>query len=127
MKSKTLIVLFLVTLLSCTYSGNRSSVDQGRLTGRYVYQPDKGDTLDVHADGTYVNYTWLKGKKLMNTGGWRYDSINGRIRFENFSFLGDKISRGFWATQVVEKENGIQLLHTPSDLSGYFLRIDSIR
>jgi hypothetical protein len=127
MKSKTITLLLSITLVSCTYSDNGDSVDQDRLTGRYVYQPDKGDTLDVHASGTYDNYTWLEGKKLTNTGAWRYDSIKGRIVFENFSFLGDKVSRGFWDTKVVEKENGIQLLHTPSDLSGYFLRIDSIR
>jgi hypothetical protein len=91
MKSKTFLFVLLTILVSCTYSDNGDIIDKKRLTGRYVYQANNQDTIDVNSDGTYSNYTWWDGKKLTNAGTWNYDSVRGRVIFKDFSFLLDSI------------------------------------
>lgn len=126
MKSKTLIAILWTTLVSCIYSDNGDIISKKRLTGRYVYQANNLDTIDVLSDGTYANYTWWDGKKLTNTGTWKHDSLGGRMIFEDFSFLLDSMGRGFWNTRIKIENNEIRFIYATDIYKGYFLRTDSV-
>jgi hypothetical protein len=109
-------------------------VDRERLTGRYVYQASNQLTIDVNSDGTYTNYTFWGERKLENSGTWIYDSLNGRVKFEGFSFLIDTIDigdsafvpRGIWDTRIENKENEIRFSYATDIYKGYFLKVDSV-
>jgi hypothetical protein len=101
-------------------------VEKERLIGRYVFQVDNQDTIDVNSDGTYSNYTWWDGKKLKNSGTWTYDSLQGRVTFENFSFLLDSMARGYWNTRIKTVNNEIRFIYATDIYKGYFLRVDSV-
>jgi hypothetical protein len=134
MGNKRSLIFILTTLISCTYSDKGDVVDKERLTGRYVYQANNQDTIDVNSNGTYTNYTWWHGRKLQNSGTWIYDSLNGRIDFDNFSFLLDTMNigdstflpRGHWNTKIESEEREVRLIYTTDISKGYFLNIDSI-
>lgn len=121
-----LFIIMLTAFASCTYSDNGDTVDKKRLTGRYVYQANNEDTIDVNSDGTYTNYTWWDGKKLINKGTWRHDSLRGRMIFEDFSFLLDSMPRGFWDTRIRTENNEVQFVYATDIYKGYFLRMDSV-
>lgn len=119
---------------ACTYSDKGDFVDRDKLTGRYVYQSNNQDTIDVNSDGTYTNYTWWDGRKLENSGTWIYDSLNGRVDFNNFSFLLDTIDvgdstflpRGHRNTRIQREENEVRFIYATDIYKGYFLRVDSV-
>src|SRR5688572_19708404 len=92
MKTKRFLFLTLTILTSCEFFGDR--IDLEKLPGRYVFQIDNGDTLDVYSDGTYSYYKWWSGRKLENSGTWKYNSTMGEVDFDNFSFLTDSIFLG---------------------------------
>jgi hypothetical protein len=121
-----LFFISLTTLVACTYSDNGDTIDRNRLTGRYVYQANNQDTIDVNSDGTYTNYTWWDGMKLINAGTWRHDSLRGRVIFEDFSFLLDSMPRGFWDTRIKTEKNEIRFIYATDIYKGYFLRMDSV-
>ena len=134
MKTKSLLLFLLTIGFGCTYSDKGDEVDKDELTGRFVYQADNQDTIDVNSDGTYSNYTWSDGRKLENSGTWIYDSLNGRVDFQNFSFLTDTIDvtdsafvpRGSWNTRIDIKGKEIRFIYGTDIYKGYFLRVDSV-
>ena len=134
MKIGRALFLSLTTVIACTYSDKGDSVDKDRLTGRYVFQANNQDTIEVNSDGTYTNYTWWDGRKLENSGTWIHDSLKGRVDFDNFSFLLDTmklndstfILRGHWNTRIQIKESEIRFIYATDIYKGYFLRIDSV-
>ena len=134
MKINGLLFLLLTTIIACTHSGKGDFPDKERLTGRYVYQSNSQDTIDVNSDGTYTNYTWWDNRKLENSGTWFYDSLNGRVDFDNFSFLLDTmdiadstfVPRGHWNARIEIKENEIRFIYATDIYKGYFLRVDSV-
>src|SRR5687767_7225456 len=89
MTKTVFLFLTLTTFISCSFFGDR--VDKEKLPGRYVFQIDNGDTLDVYSNGTYSYYKWWDGRKLQNSGTWTYKSSTGEVDFDNFSFLTDSI------------------------------------
>jgi len=132
MKTKGLLFLTLTTLISCEFFGD--SVDKEKLPGRYVFQIDNGDTLDVYSDGTYSYYKWWYGRKLQNSGTWTHNSSMGEVNFENFSFLTDSISlgdstflpSGSWITRIKTEDDEIHFVYASDVYKGYFLRVDSV-
>ena len=132
MKTKGLLFLTLATLVSCEFFGDR--VDKEKLPGRYVFQIDNRDTLDVYSDGTYSYYKWWSGRKLENSGTWNYNSTMGEVDFENFSFLTDSISlgdstflpKGSWITKIKTADNEIRFVYASDVYKGYFLKVDSV-
>jgi hypothetical protein len=129
-----LLTLLLTTVCACTYSDNGDFVDTERLTGRYVYQASGQLTIDVNSDGTYTNYTFWGKRKIENSGTWIYDSLNGRVKFEHFSFLTDTmdighstfVPSGIWNTRIENKENEIRFIYATDIYKGYFLKVDSV-
>ena len=116
-----------LTLISCSNPSDKGDkIDYHRLTGRYVYQANLMDTIDVSSGETYTNYTWWEGKPLKNAGTWQYDSTNGRIRFHHFSFLLDSMPNGTWIPKIKTEGSEIRLIYATDIYKGYFLRIDSI-
>ena|SRR5688572_25679743 len=134
MRIGRLLILLLTTAFACTYSDKSSFVDRERLTGRYVYQASDQLTIDVNSDGTYTNYTFWGERKLENSGTWIYDSLNGRVKFEGFSFLTDTVGigdstfvpHGIWDTRIENKENEIRFIYATDIYKGYFLKVDSV-
>lgn len=132
MKTKALLFLTLTTLISCSFFGDR--VDRGKLPGKYVFQIDNKDTLDVYSNGAYSYSKWRYGKKIKNSGTWIYNSNMGEVEFENFSFLTDTISisdstflpRGSWITRIETKDDEIRLVYASDVYKGYFLKVDSV-
>jgi len=132
MKTNGLLFLTLTTLISCEFFGDR--VDKEKLPGRYVFQIDNIDTLDVYSNGTYIYYKWWYGRKLQNSGTWTYNSNMGEVDFDNFSFLTDTISiadstflpRGRWTTRIKKKDDEIRFVYASDVYKGYFLRVDSV-
>jgi hypothetical protein len=104
------------------------------MRGRFVYQADYQDTIDVSSNGTYSNYKWSDGRKFTNSGTWTYDSLNGQVHFDNFSFLTDTlhladstfIPRGQWRTSVEARGEEVWIVKSTETRKGYFLKIDSI-
>ena len=127
-----LLFLTLTTFISCSFLGDR--VDKEKLPGRYVFQIDDKDTLDVYANGTYSYYKWWYGRKLQNSGTWTYNSSMGEVDFENFSFLTDSITyadstflpRGSWITRIKTEDDEIRFVYASDVYKGYFLRVDSV-
>jgi hypothetical protein len=132
MKTKRLSLLILTSLISCEFFGDR--VDKEKLPGRYVFQIDNKDTLDVYSDGTYAYYKWWYGRKLENSGTWTYNSSMGEVAFDNFSFLTDSISiadstflpRGRWITRIKTTDDEIRFIYSSDVYKGYFLKVDSV-
>lgn len=132
MKTKALLFLTLTIFISCEFFGDR--VDKEKLPGRYVFQIDNGDTLDVYSNGTYSYYTWSYGKKLQNSGTWTHNSGMGEVDFQDFSFLtnstniGDStfVPRGTWITRIETKENQIRFIYASDVYKGYFLKVDTV-
>jgi hypothetical protein len=116
MKIKTFLLLLLTAFLSWTCSEKDKLVDKNRLTGRYIIQTHKLDTVDINSDGTFIRY--YEKEKL--TGKWTYDSITGYLKLEDFWY-----SNGDWHTKVRQKENEIHLIYATDISGGYYLRIDS--
>ena len=127
---KTHLILLLISLSACT----GDLVRKERLTGRYVFQINNQDTIDVNSDDTYVNYKWWGGKRLENSGTWIYDSINGAVVFQKFSFLTDTIEFrdstfariGNWVTRIELKDNEIHFIYATDISKGYFLQVDAV-
>ena len=118
--------LLLFVMSSCSNSMDGDKVKKEQLTGRYVFQANLNDTIDVFSDGSYHNYTWFKGKLNQNSGTWIYDSIHGRVRFHNFSFLTDDFGHGTWDTKIKLKGTDPTFIYATDISGGYFLRVDSI-
>jgi hypothetical protein len=131
---KGLLLLTLTTLISCTYSDKGDVVDKDDLIGKYVFQVDHHDTIDVNSNGTYSYYKWWHGRKLENSGTWNYDSSNGRVDFKNFSFLTDTMNigdstfvpRGSWNTRIKTEDNELRFIYATDIYKGYFLRVDTV-
>lgn len=134
MKIGGLLSLLLTTVIACKYSDKVDFVNKGRLTGRYVYQSNNQDTIDVNSDGTYTNYTWWYGRKLENSGTWIYDSLNRRVDFDNFSFLLDTMEigdstflpRGHWNTRIRTEDSELRFIYSTDIYKGYFLQVDTV-
>lgn len=132
MKTNGFLFLILTTLISCEFFGDK--VDKEKLPGRYVFQIDNRDTLDVYSNGTYSYYKWWYGRKLQNSGTWTYNSSLGEVDFDNFSFLTDSITyadstflpRGSWITRIKTEDDEIRFVYASDVYKGYFLRVDSI-
>jgi len=129
-----LLFLLLTTVVACNYSDKGDFVNKDRLTGRYVYQSNNQDTIDINSDGTYTNYTWWHGRKLENSGTWIYDSLNGRVDFDNFSFLLDTMEigdstflpRGHWNTRIRAEDKELRFIYATDIYKGYFLQVDTV-
>jgi hypothetical protein len=134
MKRTNILFCLLITSVGCSYFGQGDKPKRKDLTGRFVYQENNRDTIDVNSDGTYSNYTSLNGRKLQNSGTWIYDSLGGRVVFQDFSFLTDSIDigdstfvpRGNWDTRTEIENNEIRLIYASDTYKGYFLKIDSV-
>jgi hypothetical protein len=134
MKAIILLLSLLIICFCCTFSDKGDEVDKRQLTGRFVFQVNNQDTIDVNSDGTYSNYKWWNGRKLKNSGTWIYDSLDGRVNFQKFSFLTDTIDigdstflpRGSWITKIAVKDNEIRFIYGTDIYKGYFLKVDSI-
>lgn len=134
MKEEALLAFLLTTCVCCIFSGKGDIVNKKELTGRFVFQANNQDTIDVNSDGTYSNYRWWQGKRLKNSGTWIYDSLNSRVNFKGFSFLTDIIdiadstfvSQGNWNTRVESMNNEIRLIYASDISKGYFLRVDTV-
>jgi hypothetical protein len=132
MKTYGLLFLALTTLISCEFFGDK--VDKEKLPGRYVFQIDNRDTLDVYSNGTYSYYKWWDGRKLKNSGTWTYNSSMGEVDFDNFSFLTDSISiadstflpSGRWSTKIKTENDEIRFVYASDVYKGYFLKVDSV-
>lgn len=128
------LILLLAIAIACTHYFKGDLVSKERLTGRYKYQAGGELTIDVNSDGTYTNHTLWEGRTLENSGTWIYDSLDGRVRFEGFSFLTDTteiddstfVPRGTWDTRIEIKENEIRFIYATDTYKGYFLKVDSI-
>jgi len=121
---KTHLILLLASFSACT----GDVVRKEQLTGRYVFQIDNQDTLDVNSDGTYVNYKWCGSRRLENSGTWIYDSINGAIVFQNFSFSTHTaqfrdstfVPIGNWVTRINLTDNEIHFIYATDISKRYF-------
>jgi hypothetical protein len=126
------LFLALMTFISCSFF--RDKVDKEELPGRYVFQIDNNDTLNVYTDGTYSFYKTSSGRKLQNSGRWTYNSNVGEMNFNNFSFLTHSISigdstffpRGSWITRVEKDDDEIRFIYASDVYNGYFLKIDLV-
>ena len=122
----------LMILASCEFFGDR--VDKEKLAGRYVFQIDKEDTLDIYANGTYSYYRWWNGRKLQNSGAWVYNPGMGEVSFKNFSFLTDSLSlgdstflsKGNWITRIRRENEEIRFVYASDVYNGYFLKVGAV-
>jgi hypothetical protein len=128
MKVSGLLILFLA-LASCRFNGD--TLDKAKLPGRYVFQIWGRDTLDVYSDGMYSYYKWSEGRRLRNSGTWKYEEDRGQVAFENFSFLTDSVTvadstflpRGWWVSRIETKGEEIRFVYASDIQYGYFLRV----
>jgi hypothetical protein len=85
----------------------------------------------VHSDGTYSYYKWSEGRRLRNSGTWKYEEDRGQVAFENFSFLTDSITvadstflpRGWWVARIETKGEEIRFVYASDIQHGYFLKV----
>jgi len=68
MKIQTLLFFLSTTVVCCTYSDKGDNINKKELTGRFVFQANNQDTIDVNSDGTYSNYKWWYGQNLRIQG-----------------------------------------------------------
>ena len=100
-------ILMLLLLSACEAGSKRE-----KLIGRYVWNDGRLDTLEVRADGTYEYWTIKPGRKVANSGTWKFNSLLNEVEFEkeNFPFLTNHAA-GSWFSRLQLKDNEIHLLH----------------
>lgn len=104
------MVLMVLVLFSC---GTR--VHKQELIGRYVWNDGRLDTLDIRANGTYEYWASMSGRKAVNQGTWKLDSLTSTIEFEreNFPFLESHTSDGSWFSRISTEGQSVHLLYKP--------------
>ena len=117
---RTTIILLLLT--SC---GDR--IEREKLIGRYVWNDGRIDTLELRADGTYEYWTFKPGRKLANSGKWKFNSTLNEVEFEkeNFPFLTNHVPEGSWFSRLRSKDNEVHLMYADSDI--YLKQIKALR
>ena len=105
---RTAIILFLLT--SCA----EAKIEREKLIGRYVWNDGRIDTLELRADGSYEYSTFKPGRKLANSGKWKFDSAVNEVEFarENFPFLKDHVPEGSWFSRARIRGNEVHLMYT---------------
>ncbi|MBI1768933.1 MAG: hypothetical protein HY015_09700 [Bacteroidetes bacterium] len=105
---KTIVRTTIILLLfaSC---GDR--IEREKLIGRYVWNDGRIDTLELRADGTYEYWTFKPGRKLANSGTWKFNSVLNEVEFEDFRFLTDNIPDGNWFSRVRSRNNEVHLIY----------------
>ena len=103
-----LCTMWMLLLLSAC--GNK--IEQKELIGQYVWNDGRLDTLELRADGTYEYWTIQPGRKVANSGTWKFNSLLNEIEFENenFPFLTNHAG-GSWFSRLQLKDREIHLLH----------------
>lgn len=107
-------VLVLFIFVSCG-----ETVEREQLFGRYVWNDERMDTLEIRPDGTYEYWMSTSGQKLKNYGTWKFDSASNLVEFEleNFPFIKSHAKGQSWFSKARLKNNEVQLMYAPgSDL-----------
>ncbi len=104
----TFILILTILLVSCS-----NKLDESLLIGKYRFNTDRSDIIDISKDHTYIHrYVNTEGKTFECHGKWRY---NGKeILFHNFNFFNDEGS-GIWISELYEKNGKIQLIYSDDD------------
>jgi hypothetical protein len=104
---RTTIILLLLT--SC-----RDQIEREKLIGRYVWNDGRIDTLELRADGTYEYWTFKPGRKLTNSGTWKFNSLLNEVEFEleNFPFLTEHVPDGSWFSRLRLRGNEVHLTYS---------------
>lgn len=122
MRSLYCIIICVVTL-NASCSEPPPSKD---LIGKYSFSDtDVHDTLHINGNYTYDYKFHATGGKVFKSGGtWRYDSIAGKITFEDFVFYnnsGPELPAGYWVSTVrVNSEGEVQLMYSLENNVYYF-------
>jgi hypothetical protein len=103
-----------------------SNIDERLLLGKYQFNNNKADVIDLYKDHTYDHrYINSRGKVFENRGKWRY---NGKeILFHNFNFfndLGPAGGSGVWISRIIEDDRKIHLVYS-SDDDTYYVKEES--
>lgn len=115
----TCVFLFFISLTSCS-----SNIKKEKLIGRYIWNDQRTDTLEVRADGTYEYWTFLPGRKFANSGNWKFNSLLNEVEFEreNFPFIKNHKAEGSWISKIQIKNNETRLLYA-SETDTYLKQI----
>ena len=120
-------VLFIIIILLTSCAAH---VEKEKLYGRYVFRftgqndnTSRGDTLEIISNGTYHYWTFLREKKLENTGKWKLNSSANAIEFEKFSFLTDMPAKGTWTSRLKLVGDEVHLIYA-SEEGQYYKKID---
>ena len=94
-----------------------SNIDEHLLIGKYHFNTNKLDVIDLHKDHTYSHkHINTKGKMFEVHGKWIY---NGKsISFYGFNFfndLGTTGGDGIWISQVTEDNGKIKFIYSDDD------------
>ena len=121
------MILFRVILVLLLFTSCANKIERKKIIGRYVWNDDRIDTLEVRADGTYEYWTFLPGRKLTNSGTWKWDSLTNMVEFEreNFPFLKSHVSEGSWFSQLRSNGDEIHLMNG-IDKNMYLRKIDAL-
>ncbi len=97
----------------CILTSCVQKIEKDKLVGRYVWSDNRIDTLEIRADGTYEYWTIKPGRKIANSGAWKFNSTLNDIEFasENFPFLNNHDPEGSWFSRVRSKDNEIHLMY----------------
>lgn len=116
MRKLIFIIISAVILFGCF-----SNVDEHLLIGKYHFNTDDADIINLYQDHTYDHrYVNTKGNAFECHGKWRY---NGKeILFHDFNFfndLGPAGGAGVWISRISEDNGKIHLVYSSDDNTYY--------
>lgn len=111
------VLSFLQLLVSCS-----ENLEKTKLIGKYIFNKSEYDTLELKSDGTFFHSVIIKGKILKNSGKWELNDLGNEVKFENFSFLTDRLGRGNWFSRIRFKGNEIHLMYS-SENNVYYSKL----
>src|SRR5438105_2298548 len=116
--------LFRITIILLLLTSCGDSIKREKLIGRYVWNDGRIDTLELRVDGTYEYWTIKPGRKLANSGTWKFNSILNEVEFKNFRFLTNGFPEGNWFSRIRLKENEVHLMYS-ADPRAYLKQINA--